>query len=601
MSVGRGASWGPVAVPAGFRAVALWAGEEGATLRVCVVVRDKEHAGHGRLVRLREAVDCRTVLGCVTDSAGQVREWVEIDIQDLTGLESAPAVYREAASAEAMDGRWKENARGMRAAGGTIACKWEGEHPPAALEVDGGGGAKIAVNPGRGLMMIRSRGAAGYEEVVEALSADPSNAALPLGPLPAADAAAAGQSLRLLGDEGFLSAPKGVAARAAEVLYLKLRLLADAVEAARAMTEKTSRPLLNLSAESFRVELGAPSEGLPLLWTARAVLATAGEAAVLPVPGAEAEYYVRAASSASVYAPESAGRAVQGRASLRIRKVENAGAHGAVIVTGTFSTQERLKPSPSDLTWVRVQAGGERVDLYARLEADPALAAGEWRFRTVPQRFGDAAKKGLQAAEGVVTSEAPFQVVPLLSTPCDLYALGVLGVRTLLVGGGNTLGEALDEVFSLARNAGSEAAGGADAVGAVKKVLKSDARWGAAIGPQRVAHGMATVAAGLEAVPLDLWCGVLSVLARMFAGLPGAYCRDLGDAPGAGLHSVFDAPARDLAALVRRARSLVVVDWGANREIHAVVRARRTGMTGSAGGAGGAGGAGARPRAGASA
>src|ERR1043165_8839381 len=504
---------GDAAVPAGFRAAPLWPGEDAASVRVCVLVG--EHGAGARLVNLRETVDGRALLGCLVDRAGRVHEWLEIWVQDTGGIQQTPAVFRDAVSNAALDNRWKDAAKALRSpeCGGVFATVWESEHPgPVVLDgktlapvvsalklcrdesllakwglpsygtsthrylYDPAGGDEgqaiaatpeapmsdrvrpsseafpgdaVAVNPGAGLMLVRPRAPVSYENVIDALGADPATAALRTGPLPDGDAA-----LQLLGEAGFLSSPKGPYARAIEAVHLKLRRLTGAAAAVRALVSQTQRPLLNLTADSFRVRLGVPGEGLPLLWTARAVLTDAGDAAALPIPGADAEYYIRPGSAASVYAPESAGRAVQGRASLRVRKVEASG--GGVVVMGTFSTQERLKPSPSDLTWVRLQASGERIDLYARLEQEPGLAPGEWRFRSVPQRFGEAARKGLQAAEGVVTSEAPFQVVPLLSTPCDLYALAVLGVRTLLVGDGNTLGEAVDELFSLARNAAGE-------------------------------------------------------------------------------------------------------------------------------------------------
>jgi len=53
-----------------------------------------------------------------------------------------------------------------------------------------------------------------------------------------------------------------------------------------------------------------------------------------------------------------------------------------------------------------------------------------------------------------------YDVVPALSSLCDLYALGVLAVRTLLVDAQTSLPKALDEAMSLNREAG--AAGDAD-------------------------------------------------------------------------------------------------------------------------------------------
>ena len=47
-----------------------------------------------------------------------------------------------------------------------------------------------------------------------------------------------------------------------------------------------------------------------------------------------------------------------------------------------------------------------------------------------------------------------------------------------------------------------------------------------------------------------------------------------------GLHRVFDRAIDDLEGLLRKSRSLIVIDWKFNREIHAVIREYMTGMAG---------------------
>jgi hypothetical protein len=338
--------------------------------------------------------------------------------------------------------------------------------------------------------------------------------------------------------------------------------------------------MLNVTADSFRVDLGAPGSGLPLFWTARASLVAPGEAVALNIPGAEAEYYLRDRQAASVYAPDSAGRAVQGRASVRIRKVEADGRPNVGIVSGTLATQERIRPATSDLAWIRLHVGSGRADLYARLDADAGLATGEWRFRTVPQKFADSGGglAAVKAAEGVLISEAPFQVVALLSSPFDLYSLAVLAVRTLLVGADRALPEALDDMLSLAKQT---AQGQGDLPARIAALFAGDAKWAERAGPHRLADSLASAKDAFDLVPLDLWCRVLAAIARMFPGLgPESACADLGDAPAGGLHRVFDRAVADLEDLIVRTRSLIVIDWRSNREIHSVIRGCRTGLAG---------------------
>jgi len=450
--------------------------------------------------------------------------------------------------------------------------------------------AKLApLNPGGGFLMARPRGEVGFETFADLLGAEPAKAVLRAGPLPENDPASAEQGvLRPMADAGLMLSRHGRLGRIVETYHLKLRMIADAVGAVRSVVEKLQTPLLNVSPESFRVEIGSPGEGLPVLWTARCVLAAPGGAVALVIPGAEAEYYLRPPQAgASVYSPDSSGRAVQGRAAFRIRRVEAAQRAGTAVVSGTFTSQERIRPTGSDMVWLRLHIGSGRVDLYGHLETDTGLAPGEWRFRSVPQAFGDAGITALKAAEGVPVAEAPFQVIPLLSTPFDLYSLGVIAVRTLLVGGGNTLAEALDELMSLARQAQE---GEGELPDRLRTAFEGEPRWSRTLGPDRVAEGVASPEEAMDLIPLELWCGTLAAIVRMFPGLTAqSSSRDLGDAPAAGLHTVFDTAAADLNALLVRTRSLIVIDWRLNREVHAVIRGYRTGLSGAAPSAGKAG------------
>jgi len=65
----------------------------------------------------------------------------------------------------------------------------------------------------------------------------------------------------------------------------------------------------------------------------------------------------------------------------------------------------------------------------------------------------------------------------------------------------------------------------------------------------------------------------------MFPGAgPDSTCRDYGDAQPGGIHKVFDRATKDVDDLLVRTRSLIVIDWRFNREIHAVIRGHLTGI-----------------------
>jgi len=442
----------------------------------------------------------------------------------------------------------------------------------------------VALNPSGGLMLVRRLDPVGYEAFVDLLSGGSWDGVLHgRTPLPAGvgprELNQADPALPL-GGRLFLG-QHGRWGRLVETFHLKLRLLADALHAVRTFVTHQQRPLLNLSAEGFRVQMGRPGCGLPYLWTARAVLVDPGDTVELPIAGSDVRYYIRAgAAGTSVYRPATAGDPVRGHGTARIRQVV-LGSRDLTVVEGTFDVQERIQAGQMDLLWLRLNLGERRMDLHAYIDPQSALATGEIRFRTVGQRLGEAEAAALRAAEGVPLRNTPFEVVPLLSTPCDLYGLGVLAVRTLLVNPRTTLPVALDEVLSLARQVAVDYDGSLGLGERIRRLFEGDKRWVLSLGPQRLTFDEVAPEDAFDLVPAALWWDTLAMIVRMFPGIgPDSACRDLGDAPTGGLHKAFDKALGDVEGLLTRTRSLVVIDWRFNREIHAVLRAHLGGAGG---------------------
>lgn len=369
--------------------------------------------------------------------------------------------------------------------------------------------------------------------------------------------------------------------RLIETFHLKLRLLADCIAEVRALTAQTQRPLLNLTAQSFQVRIGdgVHAYALPFLWTAGAALVDPGDAVTLKMETSDAQYFLRGLSApGNVYQPESASKPAGGRGTLRIRKTmpESVG----LILEGTFATQDRLGggpggPAKSDLVWLRVPVGSQRVDLFGHLEKEQALAAGEWRFRTERQRLPEPVLAQLKAAEGVPIPETLFDVIPLLSVPCDMYSLAILAARALLVDEGTTLAIVADELISLARQVGVEQPGatGTPLGERIRAIFQSDARWLNSLGPQRLTREKLTPQEAFDLVPANLWFDTLGLMIRMLPAMgPDSICRDFGDAPRGGFHKIYDPALDMLDTLLIRTRSLIVIDWRFNREIHSVLR-----------------------------
>jgi hypothetical protein len=211
------------------------------------------------------------------------------------------------------------------------------------------------------------------------------------------------------------------------------------------------------------------------------------------------------------------------------------------------------------------------VELWGTINSGDGLAQGEARFRTLNAEIGAEALAALRRAEGLVLPGTPFETIPLVSSPSDLFSLGVLAVQLFMAPGGDGLAVALDETLSLARalDAGSSQNAGEQA----RALAKSDSRWVRSLGPQRHGHQPVTVEEAFSFVPVELWWDIVATVARLFPGAgPMSYRRDLGDAPPHRIEAVFDQPLTDLENLVSRSQSLLLGDWMANREVARILQ-----------------------------
>ena len=91
------ASDSPTGIPQGYTAVPIQDAVD-APLRLCVLARQTPDPVAGIFVLLRDLHDSLVYLGCVTDAGGRVREWLELWVQNVDGLEASLPAHREAFS-----------------------------------------------------------------------------------------------------------------------------------------------------------------------------------------------------------------------------------------------------------------------------------------------------------------------------------------------------------------------------------------------------------------------------------------------------------------------------------------------------------------------
>ncbi len=359
--------------------------------------------------------------------------------------------------------------------------------------------------------------------------------------------------------------------RLIETLHLKLRLLADVISSVHTLVCNLQCPLLNVGPESWQVKLGEVGRGLPFLWTAKAVLSDPGDAIPLAIKDANLQYYLPSpVAGTSIYRPLVSSVPTKGRASIRIRSVLTE-ANDTTVVEGTFATQERIEIASHDIVWLRINLACGDVDLYAHLESDSAMASGEWRFRTVAQNIKHT--EDLKAAEGVPMPEVQFEIIPLLSSPCDLYSLAVLAIRIFLVDNTNSLPVVLDETLSLMRQIEADFDENVSIEERINDLFSKDNRWLESLGPQHLTFDEVASDEIFRIIPPEIWWAILIIIMKMLPGLgPDSECRDYGDAQPGGLHKVFERTMSDIDNLILKTRSLIVSDRESNQEIAAVIQ-----------------------------
>ena len=246
-------------------------------------------------------------------------------------------------------------------------------------------------------------------------------------------------------------------------------------------------------------------------------------------------------------------------------------ANDTTVVEGTFTTQERIEIASNDIVWLRVNLACGDVDLYAHLESDSALASGEWRFRTVAQNLKHT--EDLKAAEGVPMPEVQFEIIPLLSSPCDLFSLAVLAIRIFLVDNTNSLPVVLDETLSLMRQIEADFDENASTKERISDLFGKDNRWLESLGPQHLTFNDINSDEIFGIIPSEIWWEILIIIMKMLPGMgPDSECKDYGDAQPGGLHKVFERTIDDIDNLILKTRCLIVSDRQSNQEIASVIQ-----------------------------
>jgi len=244
-----------------------------------------------------------------------------------------------------------------------------------------------------------------------------------------------------------------------------------------------------------------------------------------------------------------------------------------MIVEGTLVTENDILAAENDYLWIRLNLSCGFVEFYGHICADASLSKGEYRFRTIARQFAESESQSVKNAEGISIQKTQFEVLPLVSSPRDLYSLAILAIRIFIVDKTLSLPVALDEILGLANALANSFDESSKIAERIEKIFSNDGRWEKSLGPQHLTYDDLNANSGFNNIPAPLWFETLATIIQMLPECgPDSECKNFGDAPDGAIHRVFDCASENIQNLIRRSRSLIIPDWDLNNEIIQVIQ-----------------------------
>ena len=378
---------------------------------------------------------------------------------------------------------------------------------------------------------------------------------------------------------GFFFHKNHLAGHLGELLHLKLAALHGVFVATKSAIQQSASPFLGLNIDGFGVSLSQPQTALPFLWGHQVSLQSPPQCIRAEVGDVKEPCFMPYAGfGQSIYRSPRALNPVQGLARVRIRKVSEPDDQGLVVMEGTLLSEEPIHAGRLDLfglEWLLPRLG--RLCLYAKIEGKTAEVEGEYRFSSLQTKLPPELKEWLDGGKGTLTSDrVEFHLLPRVGTPCDLYSLGVIGLRILLQHP-DGLAASLDDLLSLARQyklrySNANWKTGTASLSEFVKTGEADAV-ASRLGPQwLLSNSDVDAAQAYREIPAPLWWATIEFVSRLFPGeaLDG-FCKSHDDFQPRALHDVLSAPIAALECLLGSSRELLFGNPSTNREVlHAI-------------------------------
>ncbi len=359
---------------------------------------------------------------------------------------------------------------------------------------------------------------------------------------------------------------------AAELFYLRLRLVLQAGKALLANLRGNQCPLLNLDPCSFGIGIQATGE-LPWAWTTTCELVRPGRAVTFAIPNTDQVRFIAAGDTGiPAYCPSTASR--RGDMGVTIRPLRINVEDRRVSIEGSIWVSSPFPVETSDIVRFRLTQAGIAGEFFAAVVLDKPGLLQEIKFRTWNRDMTPEEIAQLRRFEGGKLERSWCEFIPVLSSPYDFYSFSLVGARALLVNPTNLVSGVIDELERLGRVAGNQLPAGASlpqVVDAVEKILAAE-KGNEILSAVQIFGQLPNRPKQVDFLPPRMWAETIALLVRLMPGLGNAsVCADYGAAPSGGLHVPLEETIAALENLCARARSLVISDWNSNRELRSLL------------------------------
>jgi len=173
---------------------------------------------------------------------------------------------------------------------------------------------------------------------------------------------------------------------------------------------------------------------------------------------------------------------------------------------------------------------------------------------------------------GTSFAKSPYEVWPLLSSPCDLYSLGIAAIRILLANSRSNLPVVIDDILGLARHIGKDPVEEDKFLPKLKSLLEREPKLLDLVSPHSMIEFDWKPEQARSQILMEIWLEAIALLLRLFPGTGSqSYCKSFGDVSPLALETVFERPLQELETLVLRLRSALAPSLSTNEEIASVL------------------------------